>query len=37
MKKEVASEIVSDIVAEIDACFETIDELELNTRIWTKE
>lgn len=37
MTKEVTSEMVSDIVAEIDACIEIIDELDLNTRIWTKE
>ena len=35
--KEVSSSLVNDIVREIDSCIEIIDELDLNTRIWTKD
>ncbi len=37
LDQEVNQEMVQDIVGEIDACVEIIDELDLNTRIWTKQ
>lgn len=37
MEQELTPQMVRDIVGEIDACVEIIDELDLNTRIWTKQ
>lgn len=37
LDSEITVQMVEGIVAEIDACVGIIDELDLNTRIWTKE
>ncbi|MEN8927672.1 MAG: DUF3137 domain-containing protein [Flavobacteriales bacterium] len=34
---EITKQVIEDVVAEIDICVGIIDELDLNTRIWTKQ
>lgn len=37
MSQEVTQETLREVINEMDACIGIIDELDLNTRIWTKE
>lgn len=37
VSKEISAETVNEVVAEIDSCISIIDDLDLNTRIWTKD